>query len=208
MPEKLTVSFDSEQEMLGFLKTNGTQCRFVSMTSKTPVTKMRVDNPFHRIKSGKVVGEVGLWKVSQKMGLINANYNTSVRRRIAEKLGVKLAEVEYENGEVYYQHLMTNDTPAKALPVVRHKDEVKFLASGHLLQYFPHSSESTYCNAAGEPVDYRSQIAPYMYAQSEREDFKPQVLAVYLRNIVRLVCSGVVVEMPNWEQAKQLLAEA
>ena len=91
----------SELEMLGFIKTNGTACRFVAIVSKTPVVKIKVGNPWGASAKSKS----GLYKVSRKIGIINANFNTSVRNRIAEKLGVKLAEVEYENGEVWYEHL-------------------------------------------------------------------------------------------------------
>ena len=105
--------------MLGFLKTNGTQCRFVAMTTKTPVVKIRADNPWGAGAKTKC----GLYKVSRKIGIINANYNSSVRNRIAETLGVKLSEVEYQNGQVWYEHLTTQD--GKALPVVQHKDERK-----------------------------------------------------------------------------------
>ena len=196
----------SELEMLGFLKANGTQCRFVAITTRTPVVKMKVKNPFHTLKDGKVIGEVGLWKVSRKLGIINANYNTSVRRRIAEKLGVELKEVEYENGEVWYQHLMTADATPRPLPVVRHKDESKFAADGALLQYFPQKSENAYCNGAMEPVSAET-VKPYLYAESARPDYKPAVIAVYLRNIHRLKASGVVVEMPELSEVESVLAD-
>ncbi len=194
----------SELEMLGFLKTNGTQCRFVSMTSRTPVVKMKVKNPWHKISNGKVVGDVGLWKVSRKIGIINANYNTSVCRRIAEKLGVKLSEVEYENGEVWYEHLLTQD--GKALPVLQHKDETKRAETGYLLQYYPQGSENAYCNGAMEPVAAET-VKPYLYAESARPDFKPCVISVKLANIQRLKASGVVIEMPELPEVQALFAD-
>ena len=91
--EKTIVQFVSELEMLGFLKTNGTACRFVSLTIKTPVVKIKVNNPWGAGEKTKV----GLYKVSRKMGLINVKYNAAVSRRIAEKLGV---EVEYEGKRI------------------------------------------------------------------------------------------------------------
>ena len=207
MLDKTTVvSMASELEMLGFIKANGTQCRFVSMTTRTPVVKMRVSNPFHTIKNGKVIGEVGLWKVSRKIGIINANFNTSVRRRIAEKLGVNLSEVEYENGEVWYTHLMTLDNPPRPLPLVWHKDEAKRAQGGHYLQYFPQKSENAYCNGAMEPVA-DDVVKPFLYAESERPDYKPAVISVSLRNIHRLKASGVVVEMPELSEVETLLAD-
>jgi hypothetical protein len=204
MKDKTIVQFSSELEMLGFLKSNGTACRFVSMTCRTPVVKMRVGNPFHTIKGGKVIGEVGLWKVARKIGIINANYNMAVRKRIAEKLGVELPEVEYTNGEVWYQHLLTKD--GKALPVVEHKDEAKRQETGFSLQYYPHKSTSAYCNGKFEVVD-EATVKPYLYAETERPDFKPCVIAVKLRHIHQLKCSGIVVEMGDFEEAAALLAE-
>ena len=194
----------SELEMLGFLKGNGTQCRFVSMTCRTPVVKMSVKNPFHTIKNGQVVGEVGLWKVARKLGIINANFNTSVRRRIADKLGVNLSEVEYESGTTWYCHLMTADNPPRPLPVVWHKDEAK--RNGYYLQYFPQKSTDAYCNAKGEPVDFAS-IKPFLYRESERPDYKPAVISIKLGNIHRLKSSGIVVEMPELEEVESLLAD-
>lgn len=201
MNNKTTVEFSNDLELAGFIKANGTQCRFVSMVSKTPVTKMKVNNPFHTIKGGKVVGSVGLWKVSKKIGLINANYNNSVRNRIAEKLGVAVSAVEYEQGEVYYEHLMTAE--GKPLPLVQHKDETK--RKGLMLQYYPHRSENCYVNAAGEIVP-DAEVEKYLYAESERSEFKPAVLAVYLSNIKRLTASGVIVEAGDYDEAEQSLA--
>lgn len=193
----------SELEMLGFLKTNGTACRFVSMVSITPVVKIKVSNPFgQKTKGGKLVGESQLNKVSRKLGIINANYNTSVRRRIAEKLGVDLGAVEYESGEVWYQHLKTSD--GKNLPVVEHKDETK--RGQFYLQYFPHASTNHYANANGEMIQ-DELVKPYLYAESERPDFKPCVISIKLANIVQLSASGIIIEMPDFAEAESILAD-
>lgn len=198
-----TVKITSSLEMAGFIKANGTQCRFVSMVSKTPVTKIKVGNPFGQIiKNGKVVGDSQLFKVSRKTGLINANYNTAVRRRIAERLGVELKEVEYENGEVYYEHLMTVE--GKRLPLVQHKDETK-RQKGLQLQYFPHKSTNVYVNAAGEVIP-DEMVKPWLYKESERDEFKPNVIAIYLSNIVQLAASGVIVQAEDLDEAVNALA--
>jgi hypothetical protein len=194
---KTIVQMTSELEMLGFLKTNGTACRFVSVVTKTPVVKIKVGNPWGAGKSGS-----GLYKISRKIGLINANYNTSVRRRISEKLGVELKEVEYESGEVWYQHLTTGE--GNALPVVQHKDEAK--RTGFYLQFFPHKTSNAYVNEAGEPVT-ESEIKPWLYKESERPDYKPCVIAVKLENIASLKASGVIIEMPALEEAEAILGE-
>lgn len=189
----------NELEMLGFIKTNGTACRFVAMTIKTPVVKIRAGNPWGASAKSKS----GLYKVSRKLGLINANFNTSVRNRIAEKLGVTLGEVEYENGEVWYEHLKTADN--RNLPVVQHRDETKRKGQ-YYLQYFPQKSTSAYVNEAGEPVA-DDVVSPWLYKESERPGFKPAVLAVNLCNVKQLKASGVVIEMPELEEAEQALAD-
>ena len=196
------VKMVSSLEMLGFLKTNGTACRFVSILTKTPVVKIKVGNPWHVIKSGKVQGECNLFKVSRKIGIINANYCSSVEKRIAEKLGVAKSEVEYVPGETWYQHLI--DATGKSLPVVEHKDETK--RGEFYLQYFPQKSENAYCNAAGEPVS-ETEVAKWAYAESERPDFKPAVIAVKLSNVHQLKASGVVLEMPELAEVEQVLAD-
>ncbi len=193
----------NEAEMAGFIKANGTDCRFVSMVSQTPVTKMKVSNPWHTIKDGKVVGECNLFKVSRKIGIINANYNKSVRNRIAEKLGVQLSEVEYVSGEVYYEHLKTAD--GKALPLVQHKEESK--RNGLMLQYYPHKSENCYKTAAGEIVP-DSEVAKYAYATGSRSEFKPTVIAIYLSNIKQLTASGVVMQASDYDEAEASLEAA
>lgn len=188
--------------MVGFIKSNGTECRFVAMVSKTPVTKIKVGNPFGQvIKGGKVQGECQLFKVSRKIGLVNANYNTSVRNRIAVKLGVKVSDVEYENGEVWYEHLKTVD--GKALPLVVNKktpDNGEFY-----LQYYPHKSTNAYVNAKGETIA-DATVNPWLYAETERAEFKPAVIAIKISNIKELKASGVIMQAEDLDAAAEALA--
>ena len=118
-------------EVVGFLKTNGTKCRYVSLLTETQ-PKMKPGCPFN-----------GVVKVSRKRGIVNANYNTAVRRRTAKHLGVALKEVEYTDGEVWYRHLTTAD--GKPLPlVVNKKVQSPSEATEHYLQYFPTHSTNAY----------------------------------------------------------------
>lgn len=197
------VKMQSELEMLGFLKTIGTECRFVGITTRTPVTKMKTANPWHVIKNGKVVGECNLWKISRKIGVVNMNFCTAVEKRIAETLGVPAKEVEYVAGDVYYEHLMTVD--GKPLPLVQHKIESE--RKGIQLQYFPQKNlETVYVNGAGEPVS-KDEVKKYLYKESERPNYKPAVIGVYLHNIHKLSASGVVVEMPELAEVEEVLAD-
>lgn len=182
------VKMESPLEMVGFLKTNGTACRFVAIIIDT-APKLKVACPFKNVR-----------KVAKKIGIINANYNTSVRRKIAEILDVDLSRVEYENGEVWYKHLMTSDD--KALPVVVNKKKED---GKHYLQYFPRKSEHKYINGdTGEVIDEET-LKPFFYAQSERPNFKPCVISVDLSNVRQLKASGVVIEMPEFEEAEAVL---
>jgi hypothetical protein len=191
MEKSNVVKMQSTLEMLGFLKTNGTACRFVAIVSKTPVVKIKTNNPF---------GE--LFKVSTKIGIINADYNKSVRTRIADTLGVKLSEVEYENGKVWYEHLQTSD--GKNLPLVQHKNESK--RDGYYIQYYPHKSSYVYTNSQGEVIPTET-VKPYLYAETERAPYKPNVIVIKLANVCQLKASGVVIEMPNFEEAETVLAD-
>jgi len=201
MDRKTVVQMTSELEMLGFIKGNGTACRFVAIVSKTPVVKIKVGNPWGASAKTKS----GLYKVSRKIGIVNANYATSVRNRLADMLGVTLGEVEYENGEVWYEHLKTVDD--HNLPLVQHKDEAK-RDGQYYLQYFPQTEKSvnSYVNEAGETVP-TEMVKPWLYHESERPDYKPAVIAVNLRNIHCLKASGVIVEMPELAEVESALAD-
>ena len=186
---KVIVSISSHLEMVGFIKSNGTQCRFVSMVSETE-PKLRAGCPYKGVK-----------KISRKRGLINANYNTSVRNRIAEKLGVEIKDVEYTNGEVWYMHLKTADD--KTLPLVVNKntpDNGKFY-----LQYYPHGSENVYQMPNGDVVSEET-LKPWFYKKSERDAFKPVVIAVEVGNIKELRASGVIMQAEDIAEAEAALA--
>jgi hypothetical protein len=197
--EKTIVQFISELEMLGFLKTNGTSCRFVALTIKTPVVKIKVNNPWGAGEKTKA----GLYKVSRKIGLINVKYNEAVSRRISAVFGV---DVKYEGGTTWYEHLKT--ATGHNLPIVQHKDPTKRDETGYGLQFYPHKSfANVYVNEAGEIVPDET-VKPYLYAESRRSEFKPAVIAPKLRNIVELKASGVVIQMPDFEEAEAILAQA
>lgn len=193
------VKMMNSLEMLGFIKTNGTSCRFTAITTRTPVVKIRAGNPW----GAGAKTESGLYKVSRKIGIINVHWCAAVERRIAEKLGVPAKEVEYVAGDVWYEHLMTSDD--KALPVVQHKDEAKRNGEFYL-QYFTHKSENYYVNEAGEVVP-DATVKPWLYAAPERSDFKPSVISVKLSNIQQLKLSGIVIEMPELNEVESLFAD-
>ena len=132
MNESKVTKIVNTLELTRFIESNGTQCRFVSIIAKTPVVKIRSGNPWG---AGKAT-ERGLYSFFATNGLVNANYNRSVCRRIAEKHGFDLKDVQYVNGPIWYEHLLLED--GKALPLVRKKSDHSQL----YLQYFPHRTKS------------------------------------------------------------------
>lgn len=164
-------------EIVGFLKTNGTNCRLVSLVTETQ-PKMKPGCPFS-----------GVVKVSRKRGIVNANYNTSVRRRIAKHLGVALKEVEYEDGDVWYRHLTTDD--GQLLPlVVNKKVQSPSEATEHYLQFFTTRSTNAYRLPNGNSVT-AEQLKPWLYMQAEKRHFKPTVISVKVSNIKKMRASVV-----------------
>jgi hypothetical protein len=195
MKDKTTISITSPLEMVGFIKSNATNCRFISMVSETPVVKMKKTSPFQ-----------GVMKVSRKRGMINANYNTSVRRRIAEQLGVEMKDVEYENREVWYKHIQTSDS--KPLPlVVNRKVEVLTADTEYYLQFFPMGSSNAYRMPNGDTLA-EEQLKPYLYKQSERPDFKPVVISIKVSNIKELRASGIIMQAEDLPDAEATLSVA
>lgn len=187
--EKTIVQIQNHLEMVGFIKSNGTQCRFVSMVTETPVKNIRAACPFK-----------GVIKIARKRGMINVNYVASVERRIAERFGVNEKEVEYKPGEVWYQHMTTVD--GKTLPLVVNK---KTPDNGeYYLQYFPTASEDVYRMPNGEPI-MKEQLEPYFYA-SKREEFKPTVISIKVGNIKELRASGVIMQAEDLAEAESALA--
>lgn len=186
---KTIVQIQSHLEMVGFIKANGTACRFVSMVSETPVKNIRAACPYK-----------GVMKISRKRGMINVNYVASVERKIAAKLGVEPKEVEYTPGEVWYEHLTTID--GKALPLVINKKKGD---GEYYLQYFPTSSENVYKMPSGEFIA-EELLKPYFYAKKETS-YKPVVISINVANIKELRASGVIMQAEDLEAAEKSLDE-
>ena len=186
---KTQVKITDPLEMVGFIRTNGTGCQFVSMLTVTE-PKLKKSCPF-----------VGVKKVSRRNGLINMRYNDAVRKRLAATLGVPMADVEYENGNVWFKHQMTQDGKPLPLVVNKTKDNGKYY-----VQYFPlRSSATKYILPNGEEVT-KEQLKPHFYATSKREEYKPITCVFDVANIKELRASRVIVETSGTEAAQATLA--
>ena len=173
--------------MVGFIKTNGTQCRFVSMVTETPVENTNKNCPFK-----------GVMKISRKFGMINVNFVDSVRRKIAAKEGIEFKEASYEPGKVWYKHILTVEGKNLPLVVNAKKDDGEYY-----LQYFPTKSTNVYRMPNGEPIA-EDQLKPFFYARKENE-FKPVVISIKVSNIKRLAASGVVMVAEDLDDAEKAL---
>lgn len=189
--EKTIVKIVDHLKMVGFIQANGTQCRFVSLLSETPVKNIKAACPFK-----------GVIKVSRKYGMVNINYVESVQRKITSKLGLEPGTFEYQAGETWYKHLTTED--GKSFPIVVNKktpDNGEFY-----LQFFPTKSTNAYHMPDGTPVS-EDQLKPYFY---KREDnvFKPTVICIKVSNIKELRASGIILQSEDIDEAEALLEAA
>jgi len=187
--KKNVIQIDSPIEMVGFIKSNGTACRFVSILTETIVTNIRKGCPYE-----------GVIKISKKCGLVNVDYVESVKRKFAASLDEPVKNIDYTAGEIWYKHLTTID--GKSLPIVVNKktpDNGEFY-----LQYFPTSAKSVYQMPNGEPVS-EENLKPYFF-KSNKVGYKPVVISVNVKNIKRLSASGVIMQTDDLPEALSALA--
>lgn len=183
------VEITNSLEMAGFIKSNGTQCRFVSLVTSTE-PKMRKGHPY-----------LGIRKVSKHNGLVNVNYADAVSRRVCAAIGVPEGTLEYVPKATWYTHLHTAD--GKALPLVQHSNPEK---QGALyLQFFPRSSSSSYVLPNGDVVK-DEDVAKWLYAKPERSEFKPAVITIGLDNVKQIKASGVIMTADELTEAEAALA--
>jgi hypothetical protein len=162
-----TVTIQDKNEMVGFIRSLGTECRFVSMVTETPVKMRKTGNPFAS----------GVIKVSRRNGLINVNYVAAVERNLAEANGGN--KVEYIPGEVWYTHAQTDD--GKALPLCVHKKDVK----KHYLQYFPHKTlgrNDYYFNGVKMTPEQVVKMKTFVQ-EDNRAEYKPTVITLGIDSI-------------------------
>lgn len=166
--KQTTVKIQDKQEMVGFIRSIGTECCFVSMLTETEVKMRKTGNPF-----------VGAVKVSQRNGLLNVNYVESVKRKLAEQTGTPLKDVDYAAGSTWYKHTETEE--GKPLPLCVHqKDESRFY-----LQYFPHRTigdNKYFLNGReltpAEVTEMKKFIPP-----DNRVEYKPLVITLAIDSI-------------------------
>jgi len=162
-----TVTIQDRNEMVGFIRSLGTECRFVSMQTETPVKMRKTGNPFAS----------GVIKVSRRNGLININYVAAVERNLKAANGG--VAVDYTPGETWYTHTQTED--GRSLPLCVHKKDAK----KHYLQYFPHKTlgRNEYFFNGVKMTPEQVAVMKTFVQEDNRADFKPNVITLGIDSI-------------------------
>ncbi len=185
-----TVKIENKQELVGFLRAIGTECRFVTVDTETVVENMpqgrntgrKVASP----KTGKPINEkianpyVGTVKIARRNGFVNADFVTACEKRYAELNGLKPSDVTYTPGEVWYNHCMTGE--GKPLCLCEHKKD----NNRKYMQFFP-------IRNLGEPIyvhptmgrltpDRVKEMEGWMYADNSPE-WKPGIITLAVDSI-------------------------
>lgn len=167
--KKTTVTIKNQTELVGFIRSIGTECQFVSMVTETEVKMRKTGNPF-----------VGAVKRSTRNGLLNVNYVAAVERNMTEAAGG--VKQEYVAGSTWYTHEMTDDGKPLAL-CVHQKDNTKFY-----LQYFPHRTlgENTYYHNGVLMTPEQVAKMKTFITEKETSEFKPTVITLAMASIRQL----------------------
>ena len=161
--DNTTITVETEN-LPNYLRTLGTQCRFISLLTEVEVDMRKTGNPF-----------VGTIKRSRRNGLINVNFAEGVRRRMMEK-GVD--PVNHVPGKTWYVHEQTND--GKPLPLCQSKKDnsVKYL------QYYPHRSYETEYLLNGEKLSpLEIEIMKTFITKPTGNEYKPIVIVLGMTSI-------------------------
>jgi len=100
-----TITIENKAELVGFLKSIGTECRFVTVDTETVVKNMpKTGNPYW-----------GTVKIARRNGFVNADFVKAVEKRYAEMNGLDQKDVTYTPGKVWYHHVMTAENKPMCL---------------------------------------------------------------------------------------------
>lgn len=161
--------------MVDFLTSIGSSSMFFSADTTTE-PKLKKSCPFK-----------GVVKRATVTGWLNVDYKRKVESNIANAMGVKASEVEYEKGDVWFKHLQTDDGKPSPVVVNKTKDDGKF----YLFYFHRKTKDAGYFDETGKQVPYEL-LQPHFYSSSKSE-FKPAVRAVQLNNVQKLKARGLIV---------------
>jgi len=167
---KETIRIEDRAELIGFLRGIGTEARFITLDTETPVKMRKTGNPY-----------VGTIKIAKRNGLIGVDFVRACERRYAKLHNLDQKDVEYTPGKVWYEHCMTAEN--KPLALCQHKTK----KTQKYLQYFPlrNLGETLYVHPTLGQLT-KEQIDD-MYARfvrpEDREEWKPRVITLGIDSI-------------------------
>lgn len=185
-----TVVIENKQELVGFLRTIGTECRFVTVDTETVVDMPKGRNTGRKIpspKTGKPINEKepnpyhGTVKLARRNGFVNADFATAVEKRYAELHGLKPSDVDYTPGTTWYQHCQTAD--GKPLCLCEHQQD----PNRKYMQFFPlrNLGETVYVHP--ELGKLNAEQIKDMYRNwvpvDTKAEFKPRVITLDMDSI-------------------------
>lgn len=159
-----TVKIQDKNELVGFLRSIGTECRFVSLKTETAVKMKKTGNPF-----------LGTVKVARRNGLVNINFVNSVNRKMT---AAGIENPDYTAGSTWYVHESTTD--GKPLPLCVHKKD----GSKFYLQYYPHRNLETHYVLNGKTLTAEEVTKMKTFiTEPEKNEFKPIVITLSMDSI-------------------------
>ena len=161
---------------------------FLSMETATTFKLNKFDRGETGVKRPNPFGKVT--KLAARLGWLNIDYKAAVERRISKATGIPAKQIDYELGEVWHKHLLTED--GKATPVLVNKEtpeDGKF----YIFYFHRKTKAARYVAENGEPVTYE-QMKPWMPPPSKDNPNQPPVRSIALNNVRVLKARGLVVK--------------
>ena len=161
-----------------YLRTLGTECRFISMVTEVEVEARKTNNPF-----------VGAVKRSRRNGLVNVNFVKGVIRRMKES-GIE--QPVYVPGKTWYIHEHDDNGNALALCQSKKDNNKKYL------QYFPWKSyDNTYYHNGVQLTDKEVQVLKTFIPPVSAKPFKRSVITLSMDSILKVTFRNINTEVLN-----------
>lgn len=194
----MNIRIEDRQELIGFLRTVGTACCFVTADTETVMIMNKTRLLGGRIRSRKTGKFIlkrelnpyfGTVKVAKRNGFINANFVKACQKRYAELHNLDPKDVEYEPGETHYIHCQTEDGKPLCLCQNKAKPERKYM------QFFPiqNLGETIYIHPTLgrlNPIQIKDMYDNWV-SEEEREEWKPRVIILGIDSIRTVKISRV-----------------
>ena len=183
-----TIKLDVQQ-MVGFLMGLDGASMFLSMETATPFKLNKFSRAANKADK-KPCPWSSVTKLAARLGWLNIDYKAAVERRISKTTGIPAKHIDYELGEVWHKHLLTEE--GKPTPVLVNKETPE---NGKFYIFYFHrkTTAARYVGPNGEPITYE-QMKLWLPAPSADNPNKPPVRSITLNNVRVLKARGLIVK--------------